>query len=108
MPKTEDGYYVKVNDLVWCVSDPSIIVSIVSIYQFSEEGENEIKFTCWIDHGDGEGYYPVYNCEVFRYQRNCLMAARRIALENIEGNRYSIERAKNKIIAIDNFLEKLK
>ena len=105
MPKTEDGYDVEKDDLVWCVSDPFTITAITLIRLFSEEGEDETEFTFWLDPGDGEGDYPANNHEVFKYQRNCLLAARRIAHENIQCNEASIQIHREEIKSIDDFLE---
>lgn len=103
LPKTEDGYKVKENDLVWCASDPFTITSITLMCQTNDLCETE--FTFWLDPDDGEGDYPANNHEVFRYQRNCLLAARRIAIGNIQCDQNSIERARGKILTIDKYLE---
>lgn len=105
MPKTEDGYSVHEDDLVWCVSDPFTITSITMIRQFSEEGAEETEFTFWLDPGDGDGDYPANNHEVFRYQRNCLLAARRLAQENIQCNEVSIQTHRVEIDVIDTYLD---
>ena len=107
MPKTKDGYEVVNNDLVWCVSDPFTIVSIANIYEFFAVGEKEIRFTFWVDPGDGEGCYPVDSHEVFLYQKNCLIAARHIAYENIQCNEASIQIYTEEIDSINKFLKGL-
>lgn len=108
MPKTKDGYEVKDNDLVWCVSDPFTITSIVEIRIFFEEGEDEIEFTLWLDDGEDCVPFPTSNYEIFKYQRNCLLAARSIAMGDIQCDQNSIERARGKILTIDKYLEELK
>ncbi len=106
MPKTEDGYEVQANDLVWCISDPFTITSITTIRLFSEN-EDGIEFTFWLDPGDGEGDYSAYSQDIFQYQRNCLLAARRIAYEHIQCNEASIQIYREEINSIDEFLEGL-
>jgi len=103
MPKTEDGYNVDVDDLVWCASDPFTITSITLMRQTNDWCETE--FTFWLDPGDGEGDYPANSHEVFRYQRNCLVAARRIAYEHIQCNETSIQIHKEEINSINDLLD---
>ena len=103
MPKTEDGYKVKEDDLVWCVFDPFIITAITMINSSSSDD----VWTFWLDLGDGESDYPANNHEVFKYQRNCLLAARCVAHEHIQCNEASIQIHKEEIDSIDKFLEEL-
>lgn len=103
MPKTEDGYNVKKDDLVWCVSDPFTITSITLMHRTNNWCKTE--FTFWLDPGDGEGDFPASNHEVFQYQRNCLSAARRIAHEKIQCNEACIKIHREEINSINNFLE---
>ena len=104
MPKTEDGYDVKENDLVWCVSDPFTITSITEIRVFAQEGEDEIGFTFWLDDGEDGGPFPVSNHEVFKYQRNCLLAARKKLYGDISSFHTSVKSHRKQIHLIDNFL----
>lgn len=101
MSKTEDGYKVKEDDLVWCVSDPFTITAITMIHLSPLDD----VWTFWLDPGDGEGDYPANNHEVFKYQRNCLLAARRIAYENIQCCEYSTQTHTEEIKSIDDFLD---
>lgn len=101
LPKTEDGYKVKEDDLVWCVSDPFTITVVTKIHQDNE------PLIFWLDPGDGQGDYPANNHAVFRYQRNCLLAARRIEIRDMRCSRNSIERTRGRISTIDKFLEEL-
>lgn len=105
MPKTEDGYEVEVDDLVWCRSDPFTPVFITLIQLFTPRVVGEQEFTFWVDPRYDEGDYPVDNKEVFKYQRNCLLAARRIAHECIQCNEASIQIHREEIKSIDYFLE---
>lgn len=108
LPKTEDGYEVGVGDLVWCTSDPFTPVFITLIQPFTPKVVGGQEFTFWVDPRDDEGDYPADDNEVFRYQRNCLLAARRIAIGNLECSRASIERTRGEIFTIDKYLEELK
>lgn len=107
LPKTRDGYVVKENDLVWPVSDPFTITSIVEIRLFSEEGEDEIEFTLWLDDGEDCGPFPASNHEVFKYQIGCLLAARQKLYRNISSRRHSTKTDKKRINVIDKLLWEL-
>lgn len=106
-PKTRDGYAIQEHDLVWPISDPFTITSIVEIRSFFEEGEDEIEFTLWLDDGEDGGPFPASNHEVFKYQRGCLLAARCAAVEDIQCSQNSIEQTRGKIYTINKFLEEL-
>ena len=104
LPKTKDGYEVKVGDLVWCKSDPFVPVFITLIHPFTPKVVGEKEFTFWVDPRDDEGDYPADDNEVFGNQKNCLLAARKKLYGDISSFHTSVKSHRKQIHLIDNFL----